>query len=456
LECVAGDLHDHLSVCHCVFEAHNDLINKEVTPCLVTHPLSNTINLGSPRTAHDCSAILYVIANLQECGYGLYVNFGNANENQIEELVRTFASKKEKLRIYKLDLCGSRLTVSSLQPLESAVRGDVFAKLKDLYLGGSLTSDADTNAKWLGTISDHCPNLEILDLSNNNLGVPGASKLHVSDRLFLNKTNLGDKGLTILVKGLQIISYLELAGNDIHASGVSCLADAVCSGELKLESKILSVLDLSGNPLGLDGTKAVGRMLSSSHCKPSFVHLSGCDLTTAGGGLPSTNSISCEAVGRQLCVMPQTSTIVELFLDHNSFTGDGIHILAGFMHLCPGLQELNTRDCGITSDDLKGLLGELKSSSPGLCSELKVWDLKDNQIDGRGVSALIDHLPLLPRLWCHEITSGIDSLSNNPVVHNNEMIERLKGELTRRHREREEERREVDEGREEEVQKEVR
>jgi hypothetical protein len=427
-------LFDRLSICHCAFEAHNDSISGKIDQYLVTGPVLKTINFGSPRTAHDCSAILYVITSLQEYDYDLMVNFSNASENQ---LMHILASKKGKLRISELNLSGSRLTVSSLQALESAVRGDVLAELENLYLEGSLTSDADTNAKWLATLSGHCPNLESLDLSNNNLGVPGASavaKLHVSGRLLLNKTNLGDKGLLILVKSLKVISHLELTDNDIHASSVSCLADAICSGELKY----LGILNLSGNPLGLEGTIAVGRMLSSSHCKLGYVFLSRCDLTTAGGGLPSTDSISCEAVGRQLCRMPQTSTIKQLYLDHNSFTGDGIHILAGFMHLCPYLQSLHTSDCGITSDDLIWLLGKLKSSSPGPCSELIIWELQDNQIDGRGVSALMDHLhvPLLPHLGCDRFMFG-----NNPVIHNIEVMERLEEELTRRQRERERERR---------------
>ena len=431
LECV----HDHLSVCHCAFEARNDLINKQVTHYLVTH--HNTVYFGYPRTAHDCSAVLYIIANLQECGCDLEVNFGNASENQIKELMHILASKKEKLQISWLNLSGSRLTV---QALESAVHGSLLTNLVNLHLEGSLTSDADTNAKWLATLSYHCPNLESLDLSSNNLGVPGASaiaKLHnISDWLHLNKTNLGDKGLTILIESLKAIRHLQLADNDIHASGVSCLADAVCSGELKIEDELGS-LDLSGNPLGLEGTIAVGRMLNSTHYIAHEVNLSRCDLTTAGGGLPSTDSISCEAVGQQLCQMPQTNALSWLELDHNSFTGDGIHILAGFMHLCPGLKYLYTCDCGITSDDLIWLLGKLKSSSPGLCSKLERWYLQDNQIDGRGVSALIDHLPLLPHLWCDEYSFDIVYLSNNPVTHNNEVMGRLKEELARRHRERE-------------------
>ena len=437
LKCVADHLHDHLSVCHCAFEAHSDLINQNITQYLVLHPSSKTVFFGYPRTAHDCSAVLYVIANLQECGYDLDIIFDNASENKIKELMDILTSKKGKLWTSKLYLSGSRLTVSSLQALESAVCGDVFAKLNNLDLSGSLTGDADTNAKWLATLSGHCPNLKSLHLSDNNLGVPGASalaKLHVSDRLYLNKTNLGDKGLTVLLKSLKVISNLHLADDDIHASGVSCLADAVCSGELKINC----TLYLSGNPLGLEGTKAIGRMLSSSHCNLPSVDLPRCDLTSAGGGLPRTDCISCEAVGQQLCRMPQSSTLSWLHLDHNSFTGDGIHILAGFMHLCPSLWRLSTRGCGITSDDLIWLIGKLKSSSPGLCSKLRDWDLWCNQIDGKGVSALIDHLPLFPHLWCDESTRGINSLSLNPVEYNIKVMERLMEELARPRQEREE------------------
>ena len=440
LKFVAGDRYfpDNLSVCHCVFEAHNDFINKHINQYLVPHFIFCMVSFNYPRTAHDCSAVLYVIANLQECGCGLSIHFGNASENQIKELMHILASKKGKVQISRLDLSGSRLTVSRLQALESAVRGDVLAKLEILDLEGSLTSDADTNAKWLATLSGHCPNLDILTISNNNLGVPGASALailHVNN-LYLNKTNLGDKGLTILARSLKVISHLELEDNDIHGSGVSCLADAVCLGELELKLS-RGELNLSGNPLGLEGTIALGRMLSSSHFiyQPDRIELSRCDLTIVGGGLSSTDSISCEAVGRQLCQMPQTSTISLLLLNHNSFTSDGIHILAGFMHLCPCLRTLDTRGCGITSDDLIWLLDKLKSSSPGLCSKLGQWNLRDNQIDGRGVSAVIDHLLMLPHLWCGKYSFDIRNLSNNPVTHNSEVMERLEEELARLRRE---------------------
>ena len=78
-----------------------------------------------------------------------------------------------------MNLSGSRLTVSCLQALESAVRGDLLAKLEWLNLAGSLTSDAGTNASFVEACSAHCPSLWHLDLSDNNLGIPGASICYV-------------------------------------------------------------------------------------------------------------------------------------------------------------------------------------------------------------------------------------------------------------------------------------
>ena len=245
------------------------------------------------------------------------------------------------------------------------------------------------------------------------------------------------------VERLECVHHFDdlvLSYNGIHATGIASLADAVCSGKVVIIGEYVE-LDLVDNPLGLEGTLAVGKMLSSSHYQPRTVHLSRCKLTADGGGLPNTDSlnvginISCETVrdvGQQLCQMPQNNTITWLVLDGNSFTGEGIHILAGFMHLCPCLENLYSHDCGITSDDLLLLLDkltQLKSSSPSLCSKLESWYLDNNRIDESGVYGLINHLPsLFPRLGCGLI-GGI-SLRGNPV--SREVETKLEEEVKRR------------------------
>ena len=325
-----------------------------------------------------------------------------------------------------------------------------------LNLSGSLTDDANVNAAWLpDALLVHCPYLRDLNLSNNNLGVPGASAIsrilsynEPNDRcrlasIFLNRTNLGDKGLSILIKGLkfnfQVIPVLGLQDNNIHAFGALSLANSVCSGKLMigmLSVSNLTSLDLSDNPLGLEGSAAVGRVFSSNHCQLGFIILSRCELTTAGQGddltnTDGSNTVPVKSIGQQLCQMPQSNTICWLELNGNNFTGEGIHILAGFIHLCPCATLLHTGGCGITSEDLIWLLDkliQLKSSSPNLCSKLQSWSLWDNQIDDSGVSVLIDCLPLLfPGFGCMGI--AFNFLMNNPV--SEIMMQKVKEELRR-------------------------
>ena len=65
--------------------------------------------------------------------------------------------------------------------LESVINSDCLTELKKLLLQNVLTTDAKINATVLDTfmkaISNHCHCLKTLDLSQNNLGAPGASIL---------------------------------------------------------------------------------------------------------------------------------------------------------------------------------------------------------------------------------------------------------------------------------------
>ena len=239
-------------------------------------------------------------------------------ENQIKCLTDILAGKNGRLQVKYFNLVDSRLTGSSLQALEVAVRGNLLSKLEELCLMGSLTSVADVNAAWLTTFAeallDHCPNLWHVDLSRNNFGVAGAtalSRLTSDDRhgiiLSLSKTCLGDEGLTALIQSHRIVTGgFHFQDNDIHATGVSCLADAVCSGKVVMHPvharvlfdtfKVvcfnrqlggrylalasLHILILTDNPLGIEGTVAITRLLSSSHCKFREIHLSGCELNS--------------------------------------------------------------------------------------------------------------------------------------------------------------------------------
>ena len=421
-----------LSLCHCVFEAQNATVNSVV---------QFDGYLGDTENPHDCAALLYVIANMQECS-NLAISFEDSGvrENQIKQLADVLASKHGKLQVGVLNLSGNKLTdkivsylfnktsvafqsltdldlhdnkigaesiksittapsssgctlsnldlssnlleVSGLQALDNALREGVLSKLQCLFMSGSLTSDADSNAlcliSFVEALSAHCPHLIELDLSRNRLGVPqatalarGISRLQQSHSandsgliLYLNQTNIGDEGLSAFVNSVEGVCrfrWLCLRGNDIHATGVSCLADAVCSEKIVIRNGLY----LRDNVLGHEGALAVGRILSSNpDCQLDCLE---CELTTAGGGLPNTDplnlgsNISSETVKQELCQMPQNNTV-----------------------------SLSTNNYGITSDGHIQLLKTLESS---FCdSNLRSWHLDNNQISDDEVSTLTDHL----------------------------------------------------------------
>ena len=500
-------------LCHCAFEAKSE-----------SEGFVNAIgNFASFKaySAHDCTAILYVIANMQKNKVIISFHNSGVRENQIRELADILAGKKGMVRVDTLDLSDNKLTdkcmsdlihramtsfqslseinlkgnrigsnsikllakstfsrlsyltlsdcplgVSGMQALEEAACTGSLHGLEMLNLAGSLTNDADVNgallATSLGAIMSFNLSLTSLDLSRNNLGVPGASALarvlcqHEQDytplglyllsgsgstesisirTIHLDEANLGDEGLVTFIEcSPQIkVHNLSLNGNGIHATGISLLADGVCAGKIVLKG-FMSKLSLDDNPLGLEGAAAIGRMLSSSRCQLRRLSFCRCQLTTLGSRFLGTNidsKINSAAVG---IIAKQFCQIKFLYLNGNSFTGEGVHILAKFMYLCPSLQTLCSSQCGITSDDLKQVLDQLTtfktSSNIPCCIELESWDLSNNQIDDGGAIALMDHLPsLFPKLGYSFFLSGV-SFSGNHI--SSEVMRRIREEMKQR------------------------
>ena len=502
----------------CAFEARNEIVINEAIGLMMNFDCNigkaqmaipaSSIDFGIPSTTQDCTAILFVIASIQECGK-MKINFRNCGirENQIVTLTDALTNAKLK-RVKKLDLSNNKLTdksicdlfqrsssafqslkdlnlsdnnieaesinsitialkqspssklkyldlsrnllgVPGLQALENAVHNNVLNKLERLYLEGTFTHDADINGAILSSLAEallaHSPNLSRLNLSHNNLGVPGASALARAishqvivykhdcrrNELNLSQTMLGDIGLKVLLENLEGACYfniLRVKDNNVHGSGILCLPDG-----LSLIND-LENLDFDNNPLGLEGVIAVSKMISKSSCHLRNLCLSTCQLTefedSSNSCVNHVTSMTVDDIGQQLCQLSQNRTITRLALSGNNFNGEKIHILSGFIYLCPQLKYLYSSNCQINSDDLKQLLNRLSKlqsiSSNRLCSKLKKWDLDNNQIDNSGFSALIDYLPsLFPRLG-YGILGGIN-IQNNLV--SGEMIIRIEKEM---------------------------
>ena len=352
LECVSGK-HDTLHICHCALEAQNEFACSKAALSLSSDEFSYY-----PHNPHDCAALLYVIAHMQECS-GLIITFDNCGvrDNQIRTLADALASKHGKLQVNKLWLNGNKLTdktvsylfntasaafqsltelnlsgnsiraesiksittalvKSSSDGLENSLCDGVLSNLQFLSLRGSLTSDVDTNASLLSTLgealSSHCPHLLCLDLDHNNLGVPGVIALLARVISTLQHHSTKDSGLDIP------LSFVGLDQTNLGDKGLCAFVDSLegvchfnvlnlddndihssgisCQSNAVCSEKVVlqNELVLNDNLLGLEGALAVGRMLSSDYCQLTDLHLSGCKLTTAGGGLPNTDPLNVD------------------------------------------------------------------------------------------------------------------------------------------------------------------
>ena len=296
------------------------------------------------------------------------------------------------------------LEVPSVKIFGDGLCSHQLSTLKELLIEGSLCSDANINAEFILAMG-HCHNLRILNLSRNNLRAPGGRALgellmQLSlQELVVDNTNLGDDGMAALTQSLNStchIAKLDLRSNDIHATGVSCLADSVYAGKIIIES----LLRLCNNPLCLEGAMSLIKLLSSEHFQADHLYLQRCTLTTTESNIHTISpnleeSITCLDIREWISSNKiEANSIVVLHLNFNNFRGEGIHLLAGFLYMCPQLKFLYCSDCEITSDDLKLLfLFQLNLSL------INTWCLRKNNIDDGGASALIKKFPSLTNIY---------------------------------------------------------
>ena len=334
------------------------------------------------------------------------LEFLNLNSNGITNIPQLFSFNN----LNSLLLSNNPLGVSGIQSLETAVQAGVLVNLSILYLSNTLTNDADINGALLATLSpsiaSHCPQLWALDLSRNNLGVPGASALgglFISNRnlLGLNTSDTNADTAIFSVSG-NPCSYNLLATIlriSLNLSNANINSEAVASLNIFRPFPICK-LDLSDNPLGYDGLLAIFRTLRSETCPITELDISNTDLTTPVNTESQNHNIQLPSTSSVLNLGPvfESNKFTYLSLNSNNFSGDRVLILAECVRVCHSLENLYCWKCSLTPSEIIKILGHLKSN----CSShklLRMWDLENNSIGDEGVNALIDSLPqLFPKL----------------------------------------------------------
>ena len=422
-----------LMLCHCSMESSDDTVYSKTAKEINGQFEGVTGSIAY--TPQDCVAIFYVlrqtssrssmILNLSHCGL---------NDKLLKELTDILSSAGNELQVKEISVSGNKLTdkgianllcrasvslsslerlsfsfiqsssgiadiipllsfhclkdllvsdsplgVSGIQSLEAAIQARKFVDVERLSLSNTLTDDADINGALLATllpsIASHCPHLEYLDLSKNNLGVPGASAVGelITDN---NRSEL----------------EIDLSDTNINAKAVAALSPPARHSE----PCFLNDLNFSKNPIGYEGLLAVFRMLRS-RIFPFLktLDLSQTDLTTSVTTVSHYHNILLPNSANLLNFGPSfESRLTRLDLSDNSFSGDNVLILAECVRVCMSLECLYCKDCFLTSSEVTALLDHLKHSGVSL-KNMEWWYLNDNSIDDEGVNALIESIPKL-------------------------------------------------------------
>ena len=329
-----------------------------------------------PCTAYDCMAIAYVIANSQ-ISAPLEIDFSNCGlgDKLITSVVNTL-TKGGSVSVKQLFLDENRLSGNGISCFNEAP--SIFRSLK------------------------------LLSLSQNPLGASG----------FMELERVVSAGTLSSLRWLRLQGSLELVGHvaENHLSVSFWKALSIYCPKLNIvnlvESDHIDHFDLEGISLGLKGAVYVCKILSNDVRDKDYVYsgcidLSSCQLTATE--LPNTEAVNSRVISvasDQLLQLAKNRSITSLHLDKNDFTGDRIHILVGFMSLCPCLEFLYTRKCNINSIDIKQVLSESL-----LIPELDRWALDDNQIKDDGVEVFLNYGHSL-RIDDEGIT-----FSGNPLSH---------------------------------------
>ena len=355
-----------LDLCHVAFEASDPRFSTKVCQMYGKNLLEG--NLSTP---FDCVAMFYVLRHAAKCD-DMVIEISNcaisdkllkeltdilSNANgklQVQELSlqRTKLSGKGVADLFKrasaaftslshlylnrnftdvmspflhascmsltqLDLSHNPLGVSGIQSLETAVRAGVLANLALLDLSNTLTGDADVNGALLTTllqsIASHSAELEYLQLSDNNLGLPGWCSVVENIPLGLNHIILRATHFTTSFHSeFHYIVTCEML--EIHPNSLTTL--------------YLKGSNFSGSAGTLLLTKFFQAFQSLEHLDCSHGFLTSADIIMLIHHLKSANVI-CKS-------------LMTLYLSNNSIDDEGVIALTECLpELFPSLDNLN-------------------------------------------------------------------------------------------------------------------
>jgi Ran GTPase-activating protein (RanGAP) involved in mRNA processing and transport len=223
--------------------------------------------------------------------------------------------------------------------------------------------------------------LRFINLSNNKLGLKGASmlaepviKLNKIEELILSDCDLGSKGVASLCEAFKwkkTITTLNLSGNGIDDKTVATVLKNY------IEESKLKTLDLSNNKIGLQGLELLMKALESKKSVTTF-KLSHNLFGNKGGAL--------------IAQMLSTNTCIKhLVLKENKFLPDSFLKLGKAFALSPELETIDLEG-NLIGKGMDKTMGKEATMFLAQSQKLQRLVLDSNMIDSTFSSAIADNL----------------------------------------------------------------
>ena len=264
----------------------------------------------------------------------------------------------------------------------------------------SFNAITDDGAKVLAQQLNHCTDLQLLDISCNEIGDEGVIAIAKATNCKHTKSHLWNYAITsngmqalqhILGGSAQYYGSAEVSDNEMlsfhsyvdkysdHCSNLLTLNVKVTStNNMKLVSKTLRFCQWLQRlhcylRVGVEGTKALAESLR--HCnKLQQLHLESNNTGDEGAKALADNLKYC-------------NNLQQLHLESNNIGNEGAKALADNLKHCNNLQQLHLESNNIGDEGAKALADNLKH-----CNNLQQLHLGCNNIGDEGAKALADNL----------------------------------------------------------------
>ena len=229
-----------LLLCHCAFEAQNEVITKNMISylgdfdqCIKIDDLHTLPLTDYPHTAYDCAAELYNLSHKQEGRIAIIFADCGVTEKQIKILTDILVSRIKNLQVTQLNLSGNKLTNDCIVDLFLRASSS-FSTLNELDLGNNAIGDESIESITSGLERSKCDKLVKLDLCHNPLKVSCVQTLACTGLLanikwlFLEGAFTSDPGiigpeqvtnfLNVLSKYCTSLKMIDLSKNNFKVS----------------------------------------------------------------------------------------------------------------------------------------------------------------------------------------------------------------------------------------------